>query len=162
MFADLGPTHSLSWIMAVWTLRIIILSLICTFLSWLGIRVLDALTPNIHEREEIGKNPISTGLFVSGFLILLGLVIHGVLTSKIAMGQSFLGSIISMRRLSLIGVSFFVSIFLGVGLFNLFDRLTPRIQFINVRENPEATGVYVFGYLIFFGLVIHSVLTMSL
>lgn len=158
----LGPTHSFYWIVAVWAVRIAVLTLICTFLSWLGIRFLDALTPRIHEREEIGKSPVSTGLFIGGFLIFLGLVIHGVLTSNLAMGPTFLESIVSLSRLSLIAVSFFASVLLGVGLFNLLDRLTPKIQFRSVQGNSEATGVYVFGYLVFFGLIIHSALTMSL
>ncbi len=158
----LGPTHSFYWLITAWVARVALLTLISTFLIWLGIRFLDALTPQIHEREEIGKSAVSTGLFIGGFLIFLGLVIHGALTSNLAVGQTFLGSIVSLRRLSLIAASFFASVLLAVGLFNLFDRLTPKIDFRSIQDNPEATGVYVFGYMVFFGLIVHSALAMSI
>jgi len=157
-----GPSVPFYVIVGAWLVKIMILSLICTFLGWLGVKVMDALTPRIHKREMLGANPLSVGLFIAGFFIFLGLVIHGALTAPTVILGPSLAWIIDYQRLSLIGVSFFVSLLLGIGLFNLVDRLTPQIPFIKIKENPVAVGLDVFGYLVFFGLIIHAALTMPL
>jgi len=149
-------------VVLLWVARVIIWTFICTFLAWLGIRVLDAFTPHIHERERIGENPISVGLFMAGFLILVGLVIHGVVTGPIVVGGSLLASLIDPRRLGLVAISFLVSLLLGIVLMRIMDKLTPKIPFASVEQNPVAVGVYVFGYLVFFGLIIHGALVMPL
>ena len=149
-------------VVLLWVARVIIWTFICTFLAWLGIRVLDAFTPNIHERERIGENPISVGLFMAGFLILVGLVIHGVVIGPTVAGGGLLASLIDPRRLGLVAISFLVSLLLGVALLRIMDKLTPKIPFISVERNPVAVGIYVFGYLIFFGLIIHGALVMPL
>ena len=89
-------------VVLLWVARVIIWTFICTLLAWLGIRVLDAFTPHIHERERIGENPISVGLFMAGFLILFGLVIHGVVTGPVVAGGGLLVSLIDPRRLGLV------------------------------------------------------------
>jgi len=63
----------------VWIARMVIMAVICTFLGLLGVRILDALTPKIEEREKIGEDPVATGLFVVGCIIFIGLVIHGLI-----------------------------------------------------------------------------------
>jgi len=131
-------------------------------LAWLGIRVLDALTPHIHERERIGESPISVGLFIAGFFILVGLVIHGVVTGPIVIGGGLLASLIDPRRLGLVAISFLVALLLGVALMRIMDKMTPKIPFLSVEQNPVAVGIYVFGYLVFFGLIIHGALVMPL
>jgi hypothetical protein len=55
-----------------------------------------------------------------------------------------------------------VSILLGIALLRIIDKLTPKIPFISVEQNPIAVGIYVFGYLVFFGLIMHGALTMYL
>ena len=65
----------------IWIARIVVLVFICILLAWLGIRALDASTPHIHERQRIGEHPIATGLFIAGYFILIGLVIHGAATA---------------------------------------------------------------------------------
>jgi len=132
---------------------------VCFFLGWLGLRVLDALTPNIHERTLIGKDPRAVGVFVSGFLIYLGLVVYGALTMPTAVGASLLNSLIDVQRLGLLAVAFVVSLLVGVGMFNLLNRLTPRIPFKSLRKSPLGTGFYVFGYLVFLGLITTAALT---
>ena len=97
---ELGPTTSTYVVMLLWVARTIILAFICAFLAWLGIRVLDVLTPHIHERESIGRNPVSVGLFIAGFFILVGLVIHGTVTGPVLVGAGLLESLIDARRLS--------------------------------------------------------------
>lgn len=158
----LGTSAPFCVIVLLWVARVIIWTFICTLLAWLGIRVLDALNPHIEEREIIGQNPISVGLFIGGFLILVGLVIHGVVTGPVVAGGSLLASLIDPRRLGLVAISFLVSLLVGIALLRIMDKLTPRIPFIRIKQDPIAVGIYVFGYLLFFGLIMHSALTMYL
>jgi len=149
-------------IVLLWVGRVIIWTFICAFLAWLGIRVLDALTPRIHQRQRIGEDPVSVGLFIAGFLILIGLVIHGVVTGPVMVGAGLWQSLVEPRRLGLIAVSFFVSLLLGIALLYIIDKLTPKIPFGSVERNSIAVGIYVFGYLVFFGLIIQAALIMPL
>ncbi|MFC1995420.1 DUF350 domain-containing protein [Chloroflexota bacterium] len=151
------------WVVVlIWLARIILLALISTLLAWLGIRALDALTPHIHKRQRIGESPIATGLFIAGFFILVGLVIHGAATAYTAVGGSIVGYIFNFRTWGLLVVSFLVSLLIGIALFHIVDKLTPKIPFIKVNESPVAVGIYVFGYLLFFGLILHAALTTPL
>ena len=159
---EIGPSVSFYVIVLVWVARVIIWTFICALLAWLGIRILDALTAYINVRDRIGENPISVGIFIAGFFILIGLVIHGVLTGPILVGGGLLASLIDPRRLGLVAISFVVALLLGVALMRIVDRLTPRIPFLSVEQNPVAVGIYVFGYLVFFGLIIHGALVMPL
>ena len=159
---ELGPVAPFWLIVLIWIARIIWLALICTLLAWLGIRALDALTPHIHQRQRIGESPVATGLFIAGFFILVGLVIHGAATAPTVFGGPLLEYFFDFRRLGLLAVSFLVSLLIGIALFHLVDKLTPRIPFVSINQNPVAVGVYVFGYLIFFGLILHAALTTPL
>ena len=159
---EFGTTTSFYLIVLLWVARTIILAFICTFLAWLGIRVLDALTPHIHKRETIGSDPVSVGLFIAGFFIFVGLVIHGTVTGPVLVGAGLLESLIDASRLGLIAISFVISLFLGIALFHIMDKLTPKIPFGLIRESPIAVGAYVFGYLVFFGLIMHAALTTPL
>ncbi len=151
------------WIIVlIWLARIILLAFIGILLAWLGIRALDALTPRISERQRIGESPVATGLFIAGFFILVGLVIHGAATAYTAVGGSVVAYIFNFRTWGLLAVSFLVSLLIGIALFHIVDRLTPKIPFIKVNENPVAVGIYVFGYLVFFGLILHAALTTPL
>ena len=148
------------WIgILVWLARVILLAFVGSLLAWLGIRTLDALTPQIHERERIGESPVATGLFIAGFFILVGLVIHGAATAYTAVGSSIVQYIFDFRALGALGISFLASLLIGVALFHLIDKLTPKIPFVSVNKDPVAVGIYVFGYLIFFGLILHASLT---
>ncbi|MCK4419550.1 hypothetical protein KAV79_07055 [Candidatus Aerophobetes bacterium] len=158
----IGPSIPFNLLVIFWIVRIVVISFICTFLGWLGIRVLDALTPKIHQREKIGENPISVGLFIGGFTIFIGLIIHGACTAPMAIGTSLTKSLINFRRLGLITISFFVSLLIGIALFNILDKLTPKIPFLNIKDNSIAVGIYVLSYLLFLGIILHSALTMSL
>ncbi len=159
---DWTNTTSFYVIVLLWVARVAIWTFICAFLAWLGVRVLDALTPHVRERERIGENPVSVGLFMGGFLILVGLVIHGVVTGPIVVGGGVLASLIDPRRLGLVAISFLIGLLLGIALLRIVDKLTPKIPFLSVEQNPVAVGIYVFGYLIFFGLIIHGALIMPL
>jgi uncharacterized membrane protein YjfL (UPF0719 family) len=142
--------------------RTVILCFICVFIGWLGIRILDALTPSIPHREHIGENPISIALFIAGFFILIGLVIHGTLVTPILIGAPLVENLIDPTRLTLLAVSFFISLLIGIALFQILNKLTPKIPFLKIKENPVAVGIYTFSYLIFLGLVIHASLTTAI
>ncbi|HEY87943.1 MAG TPA: DUF350 domain-containing protein [Dehalococcoidia bacterium] len=159
---ELGLAYPFWVIVLIWLARVILLALICTLLAWLGIRVLDVLTPHIHERQRIGESPIATGLFIAGFFILVGLVIHGAITALTVVVAPILGYIFDFRTWGVLAISFVISLLVGIALFHIVDKLTPRIPFISINKSPVAVGIYVFGYLVFFGLILHAALTTPL
>ena len=156
---ELGLAVPFWLIVLAWIAKVIVLSLICSLLAWLGIRVLDALTPHIHQRQRIGESPVATGLFVAGFMILVGLVIHGSTSAYSAVGVSVVEYVFNFRVWAMVAVSFLISLLIGIALFHIINRLTPKIPFMNINKNPLAVGIYVFGYLLFFGLILHAALT---
>lgn len=155
----LDPALNFWEFVVFWVVKAVLFMGICFFLGWLGLRVLDALTPQIHERKLIGKDPRAVGLFISGFLIYLGLVAYGTLTMPTVVGTSLINSLIDVRRLGMLAIAFAVSLLVGVGMFNLLDRLTPRIPFASLRRSPLGAGFYVFGYFVFLGLITVAALT---
>jgi len=159
---QLGLVTPFWLIVLLWIAKIIWLAIICTLLAWLGIRALDALTPHIHQRQRIGESPVATGLFIAGFFILVGLVIHGAATAPAVIGGPLLEYFFDFRRLGLLAVSFLVSLLIGIALFYIVDKLTPKIPFVSINQNQVAVGIYVFGYLLFFGLILHAALTTPL
>ena len=159
---ELGLVAPFWVIVLIWLARIVLLALVSSLLAWLGIRALDALSPHIHKRQRIGESPVATGLFIAGFFILVGLVIHGAATAYTAVGSSIVGYIFDLRTWGLLAVSFVISLLIGVALFRIVDRLTPKIPFLSINKDPVAVGIYVFGYLIFFGLILHAALTTPL
>ena len=159
---ELGLAYPFWVIVLIWLARVILLALICTLLAWLGIRVLDVLTPHIHERQRIGESPIATGLFIAGFFILVGLVIHGAITALTVVVAPILGYIFDFRTWGVLAISFVISLLVGIAIFHIVDKLTPRIPFISINKSPVAVGIYVFGYLVFFGLILHAALTTPL
>ena len=148
--------------MLLWLAKTIILAFICGFLAWLGIKALDAVTPDIPARQRIGESPFATGLFIGGFFIMIGLVVHGAATAPGIIGGPVLPYLIDFRLLSLIAVSFIISLLIVLVMFIVLDKMTPRISFKNVEKDPNAVGAFVFGYLVFFGLVLHAALTSPL
>ena len=159
---ELGLVTPFWLVVVIWMAKTVLLAFICTFLAWLGVRVLDALNPHIHKRQRIGESPLATGFFIAGFLILVGLVIHGSITAPAIFGGPLLEYFFDFRRLGLIAVSFLISLLLAIALFHIVDRLTPKIPFVSINQSPEAVGIYVFGYLILLGLILHAALTAPL
>ena len=148
------------WIIVlIWLAKVILLVLISALLAWLGILALDVLTPSIRQRQRIGENAVATGLFIAGFFILVGLVIHGATTALTAVVAPVLGYIFDFRTWGILAMSFVVSLLICIALFYIVDKLTPRIPFVSINENPVAVGIHVFGYLVFFGLILHAALT---
>jgi len=156
---ELGLVAPFWVIVLIWLAKVVLLAFVSALLAWLGVRALDALTPHIHHRERIGEDPVATGLFVAGFFILIGLVIHGAITALTAVTAPILGYIFDFRTWGVLAISFVVSLFVGVALFYIVDKLTPKIPFGSIKESPLAVGIHVFGYLVFFGLILHAALT---
>ena len=102
---------------------------------------------------------MAIGLFIAGFFILIGLVIHGAITALTAVTAPIVWYIFDFRTWGILAVSFVISLLLGVALFYVVDKLTPNIPFGRINENPVAAGLHVFGYLVFFGLILHAALT---
>lgn len=159
---ELGMATPYWLIVLMWVARITVLVAISTLLAWLGIRALDALTPNIKERERIGESPLATGLFIAGFFIMVGLVIHGAATAYTALGTSATSFIFDFRTWGLVAISFAISLLIGLAILKIVDKLTPKIPFLSINKDPKAIGIYVFGYLVFFGLILHAALTTPL
>ena len=157
--SELGLVAPYWVIVLIWLAKVILLALVSTLLAWLGIRALDALIPHIHQRKRIGEDPVATGLFIAGFFILVGLAIHGAITSLTAVVGPILGYIFDFRTWGVLAISFVVSLLIGIALFHIVNKLTPRIPFARINESPVAVGAYVFGYLTFFGLILHGALT---
>ena len=157
--SELGLAVPFWVIVLIWLAKVVLLVFVSALLAWLGVRALDALIPHIPYRERIGESPESIGLFVAGFFILIGLVIHGAITALTAVTAPVVGYIFDLRTWGLLAISFAVSLLLGVALFHIVDRLTPKIRFGSIKESPLAAGLHVFGYLIFFGLILHAALT---
>ena len=156
---ELGLVAPYWVIVLIWLAKVILLALVSILLAWLGIRALDALTPHIHQRQRIGEDPVATGLFIAGFFILVGLVIHGAITALTTVVAPILGYIFDFRTWGVLAISFLVSLLIGVAMFHIVDKLTPKIPFVSINKSPVAVGIYVFGYLVFFGLILHAALT---
>ena len=159
--SELGSSDPFYVTQLLWLAKTGILALISGFLAWLGVRAVDVLTP-LHERQRIGESAISTAWFIAGFFILIGLVIHGGATAPAVVGGPVLEYLIDLRRLGLIAASFVVSLLLAIAMFLVLDKVTPKISFISIENDPQAIGIYVFGYLVFFGLILHAALNSPL
>jgi uncharacterized membrane protein YjfL (UPF0719 family) len=146
-------------IVLIWLAKVVLLVFVSALLAWLGVRALDALIRQVSYRKLIGESPVATGLFIAGFFILIGLVIHGAITALTAVTAPVVWYIFDFRTWGILALSFVISLLLGVALFYIVDKLTPDIPFGHINENPVAAGLHIFGYLVFFGLILHAALT---
>jgi uncharacterized membrane protein YjfL (UPF0719 family) len=159
---EIGPITPYYVTVLLWLARTAFFAAVCSCLLWLGIRILDALTPRIYERNKIGESPISTGLFIGGFFISIGLVIHGASTLPALVGASPVLAVFNPVRVGLLAAGFFISLLVGIALFAIVNRVTPKIPFETVNKESIAVGIYVFSYFVFFGLIMHAALTTPL
>jgi uncharacterized membrane protein YjfL (UPF0719 family) len=158
---ELSTTDPYYVTLALWLAKTGILVVVSSILAWLGVRAMDALTP-LHERQRIGESPVATAWFIAGFFILIGLVIHGGATAPGVVGGPVLENLFDLRRLGLVAASFVVSLLLLLAMFFVLDRATPKISFLRIEDDSQAVGIYVFGYLVFFGLILHAALNSPL
>ncbi|MFC2011596.1 DUF350 domain-containing protein [Chloroflexota bacterium] len=159
---DIGLITPFYVTMLLWLAKTVILSFICGFLAWLGIRAMDAITPDIPARQRIGESPFATGLYIGGFFVFIGLVVHGAATAPGVIGGPVVQYLFDFRLLGLIAASFVVSLLIVLIMFLVLDKMTPKIPFKDVEKDPKAVGVFVFGYLVFFGLILHAAMTSPL
>jgi uncharacterized membrane protein YjfL (UPF0719 family) len=157
--SELGLVVPFWVIVLIWLAKVVLLVFISGLLALLGVRFFDLLTPHIPHRELIGEDPVATGLFIGGFFILIGLVIHGAVTALTAVTAPIVWYIFDFRTWGLLAISFVVSLLIGVAMFYIMDKLTPKIPFAGIKNSPVAVGIHVFGYLVFFGLILHAALT---
>ena len=148
--------------MLLWLFRTFVSSLICFFIGFLGLKILDILTFDIKEFKTIKGKPIPTSLFVGGFIIFTALIVHGSAISPIFLGQSpMLGDFINLQRLFLVILSIFISLFFGWLFYYVFAKVSPfQIDLDYINQSPEAIGIFLFSYEVFLGVIIHAVLTM--
>jgi uncharacterized membrane protein YjfL (UPF0719 family) len=156
---DLGLGVPFWVIVLIWLAKVVLLVFISALLAWLGVMALDALIRHVSYRERIGESPVAIGLFIAGFFILIGLVIHGAITALTAVTAPIVWYIFDFRTWGILALSFVISLLLGVALFYIVDKLTPNIPFSRIFESPVAAGLHIFGYLVFFGLILNAALT---
>jgi len=159
---ELGTSVPYYVTVLLWLARTAFFAFVCAILLWLGVRGLDALTPHIRERQKIGESSIATGLYISGFIICIGLVIHGASTLPTLVGASPWLAVFNPNRLILMAAGFFLSLLVGIVILNVLIWVSRRISFKTLGQEPIASGVYVFGYLVFFGLIMNAALTTPL
>lgn len=122
---------------------------------------MDFLTP-VHGQRHTGESPLGTAWFAAGCFILIALVVHGAATTPGVLGGPVGAFLADPRRLSLIAASFLVSLFLLLVMFLVLDKLTPNISLVRIDDSHDAAGVYVFGYLVAFGLILHAAMKVPL
>ena len=157
--SELGLVAPYWVIVLVWLAKVVLLTFVSVVLAWFGVLTLDALTPHIAHRERIGEDPVAVGIFIAGFFIFMGLVIHGAISALTAVTEPIVWYIFDFRTWGLLAISFLVSLLVGVIVFHFVDWLTPKIPFMSINRSPVAAGIHVFGYLLFFGLILHAALT---
>ena len=137
---------------------------LCIFVGFIGIAVLDRITVGIKEFKVIRQNAEATALFVGGFLVFIGIVIHGTSLNPIFLSQAIIvGAYLDIRRLLVVLGSVFVSLIFGWIFYLIFAKIAPKgIDLDNISESPRAVGIFIFCYEIYMGLVIHSSLAMPL
>lgn len=148
----------------LWFARALVSSFICLFIGYLAIRGISHLTTRVNEFENIRGHPLATGLFVSGFLIFSGLVVHGSMVNPFFLAQSILvGAFFNFERLLIVLSSSVVSLVLGWTFYLIFARFTPfGVDLHDIDKNPVAVGVFLFGYEVFLGLVMYASLMIPL
>ncbi|UCE29660.1 MAG: hypothetical protein JSV85_02790 [Candidatus Bathyarchaeota archaeon] len=152
------------WNILLWYIRMFASGFLCIFVGFIGIAVLDRITVGIKEFKVIRKSAEATALFVGGFLIFIGIVIHGTSQNPIFLSQAILvGAYLDIRRLLVVIGSVFVSLIFGWIFYLIFAKIAPKgIDLDNISESPRAVGIFIFCYEVYIGLVIHSSLAMPL
>ena len=159
---QLGAPEPFYLTLALVLARIAILVILSCLLGFLGVVAMDFLTPVHGLRQRIGQSAVATALFAGGCLILIALVVHGAATTPGVLGGPVLSFLADPRRLSIIAASFLISMFLLIVIFRVLDRVTPNIPLVNIGNSSDAAGIYVFSYLVAFGLILHAAMKVPL
>ena len=147
-----------------WFDRAFVSSIICLFLGYLGVRILDYITTKITEFRTIKGDPLGTGLFVSGFLIFAGFVVAGCVIKPFFLSQSAMfGPYFNIEQFVNVLLSFAMSLLFGWLFYLVFAKLTPfGVDLNDVNKSPVAVGIFLFGYEVFLGFVIFASLVVPL
>ena len=149
-----------------WTLaRSFVTFIICFGIGLLGLKVLDLLTPGIHELQNIEHKPMPTALFALGMFIFLSLTFLGSVTAPLPIGvSSGLGAtvnplIVFSYRLIALLAGFGISLLFAFLFDWILSSLKPfGIDLDDVNKSHDATGIYVMGYFIFLGVILYAAL----
>ena len=151
-----------------WTLiRSVLTFLLCFVLGLAGVKLLDKVTPEIKEIEMVRGKPVPTALFAAGFLVFLGLIFYASVISPLPIGISTgLGYTVAPAQLLayklitlLAGLG--TSLLLAIVFYRVMARVEPfGIDLDDVQKEPIAVGIYIFGYLVFLGLVFFTALVL--
>jgi len=153
-----------------WTLaRSFVTFIICFGIGLLGLKILDLLTPGIHELPNIKGKPLPTALFALGMFIFLSLTFLGSITSPLPIGvSSGLGAgvnpwvLFSYRMIALLA-GFIISLLFAFIFDILLSSLKPfGIDLDDVNKSHDATGIYVMGYFIFLGVILYASLLLPI
>lgn len=144
--------------------RVLVSSLICLFLGYLGIRILDFMTTKITEFKTIKGDSMGTSLFVSGFFIFAGLVVYGSITKPFFQSQAVMvGPYFNIQQFLNVLLGFFASLLLGFLFYLVFAKLTPfGVDLDDVNKSPVAVGFFLFAYEVFLGIIMYASITMPL
>ena len=80
----------LIWSILLWYVRMFVSGLLCILIGFVGIAVLDRITVGVKEFNVIRQDAEATALFVGGFLLFIGIVIHGTALNPIVLSQALL------------------------------------------------------------------------
>ncbi|MFQ6074790.1 MAG: hypothetical protein ACE5Z5_01465 [Candidatus Bathyarchaeia archaeon] len=150
--------------MLLWYFRMFISGLFCILIGFIGIAVLDRITVGIKEFTAIRQSADATALFVGGFLVFTGLVIHGTSLNPIFLSQAVvITGFLNLQRLLVVLISVFVSLIFGWLFYYIFAKIEPKgIDLDDINQSPRAVGIFIFCYEVYMGLVIHSSLSIPL
>lgn len=147
-----------------WLLRTFVTTIFCVVVGFMAIKALDFITVDINEFRTIKGQPEATALFVGGFIVFIGLVIHGSALSPIFFGQAVsLESFLNLTRLLIILLSMVACIIFGWLFYFVFGKIAPfGIDLDDVNKSPTAVGAFLLCYEIFLGLIVHAALMIPL
>lgn len=148
----------------LWLLRTFVSSLLCIIIGFVAIVALDFITIGIKEFRAIRGKPEATSLFVGGFIVFIGLVIHGSALNPFFFGQSILvGSFFNPERFLVVLLSTVTCIFFGWLFYFIFGKIAPfKVDLDDINQSPTAVGAFLLCYEVFLGLVVHAALTIPL
>ena len=147
-----------------WTFGTVGSSLVCLLVGLVSIKAMVYVTSEIKEFELIRGDSTAISLFVSGFIIFTGLVIHGSSLNPIFQGNvASVASFINMSRFLIVLVAFGVSLTIGWFFYKLFAKVELfGIDLDEINQSPRAVGLFLFSYQIFIGLIVHASLSLPL
>ena len=139
-------------------------SLFCLLIGLISIKTITRLTSEIKEFELIKGDAIAISLFVGGFVIFAGLIIHGSALSPIFQGNVVdPTSFINIYRFILLLLAYGIGLVMGLVFYKLFAKLKLfGIDLDDINKSPQAVGLFLFCYEIFLGLIVHASLSLPL